>query len=71
MNSVRPTVTEFGRHGDTVAGKTESISRRYAIVDEAMLKEGAAKLQSASTSTNRGPEGRRRDGQWSLSIPWW
>jgi len=47
MNSVRPTVTEFGRHGDTVAGKTESISRRYAIVDEAMLKEGAAKLQSA------------------------
>ena len=48
MNSMRPTVTEFGRHGDTVAGRTESISRRYAIVDEAMLKEGAAKLQSAS-----------------------
>jgi len=35
---------------DTVAGrvghKTESIYRRYAIVDEAMLKEGAAKLHT-------------------------
>ena len=29
-----------------VGHKTESIYRRYAIVDEAMLKEGAAKLQS-------------------------
>ncbi len=29
-----------------VGHKTESIYRRYAIVDEAMLKEGAAKLQA-------------------------
>jgi len=29
-----------------VGHKTESIYRRYAIVDEAMLKEGAAKLQT-------------------------
>ncbi|MGH7484050.1 MAG: tyrosine-type recombinase/integrase [bacterium] len=29
-----------------VGHRTESIYRRYAIVDEAMLKEGAAKLQS-------------------------
>jgi len=28
-----------------VGHRTESIYRRYAIVDEAMLKEGAAKLQ--------------------------
>jgi hypothetical protein len=30
----------------TVGHKTESTYRRYAIVDEAMLKEGAAKLQT-------------------------
>ena len=29
-----------------VGHKTESIYRRYAIVDETMLKEGAAKLQT-------------------------
>ena len=29
-----------------VGHKTESIYRRYAIVDEAMLKEGATKLQT-------------------------
>ena len=29
-----------------VGHKTESIYRRYAIVDEAMLKEGAAKLHT-------------------------
>jgi hypothetical protein len=29
-----------------VGHKTESIYRRYAIVDEAMLKEGAVKLQT-------------------------
>ena len=29
-----------------VGHKTESIYRRYAIVDETMLKEGAAKLQA-------------------------
>ena len=29
-----------------VGHKTESIYRRYAIVDEVMLKEGAAKLQT-------------------------
>ena len=29
-----------------VGHKTESIYRRYAIVDEAMLKEGASKLQT-------------------------
>ncbi len=29
-----------------VGHRTESIYRRYAIVDEAMLKEGAAKLQT-------------------------
>ena len=29
-----------------VGHKTESIYRRYAIVDEAILKEGAAKLQT-------------------------
>jgi hypothetical protein len=28
-----------------VGHRTESIYRRYAIVDEAMLKEGAVKLQ--------------------------
>lgn len=28
-----------------VGHKTESIYRRYAIVDEAMLKDGAAKLE--------------------------
>jgi integrase len=32
-----------------VGHKTESIYRRYAIVDEAMLREGAEKLARAET----------------------
>ncbi len=39
-----------------VGHKTESIYRRYAIVDEAMLKEGAAKLQTPhEAQTPTGP----------------
>jgi len=37
-----------------VGHRTESIYRRYAIVDEAMLKEGAAKLQILH-DTQQGP----------------
>ena len=37
-----------------VGHRTESIYRRYAIVDEAMLKEGAAKLQTLH-DTQQGP----------------
>jgi hypothetical protein len=37
-----------------VGHKTESIYRRYAIVDEAMLKEGAVKLQTLH-NTSRAP----------------
>jgi hypothetical protein len=35
-----------GLAGSDSSHRTESIYRRYAIVDEAMLKEGAAKLQT-------------------------
>ena len=49
----RPAVRNLERAGvprstamKMVGHKTESIYRRYAIVDEAMLKEGAAKLQT-------------------------
>jgi len=36
-----------------VGHKTESIYRRYTIVDDAMLKEGAAKLHTKARSTGR------------------
>jgi hypothetical protein len=39
----------------TVGHKTESIYRRYAIVDETMLKEGGAKL--ADTPRHAGARG--------------
>ena len=41
-----------------VGHKTEAIYRRYAIVDEAMLREGAAKLargEGADLGSNSGP----------------
>ena len=37
-----------------VGHKTESIYRRYAIVDEAMLQEGAAKLASYHDKAHEG-----------------
>jgi hypothetical protein len=36
-----------------VGHKTEAIYRRYAIVDEVMLREGAAKLAAYAETANR------------------
>ncbi len=38
-----------------VGPRTESIYRRYAIADEAMLKEGAIKLAAFHASEKNGP----------------
>jgi hypothetical protein len=49
-----------------VGHKTESIYRRYAIVDHAMLQEGAAKLAAYSVGNNR--TWARILARWPLAV---
>jgi integrase len=50
-----------------VGHKTEAVYRRYAIVDEAMLREGAAKLAARSSQRAGVPDRVKRLPEWSVT----
>jgi hypothetical protein len=65
-----------------VGHRTESVYRRYAVVDEAMLREGAAKLHAlqvaeglspASSRALSGESGTTSERIWSARgwKDWW
>ncbi len=50
-----------------VGRKTEAVYRRYAIVDKAMLREGAAKLAARSSQRAGVPDRVKRLPKWSVT----